>query len=96
MGEAIALYRERTRFTIIEEEESSSLYQLSTSLYFSLFSAAMAATAGCLGSPLSPTFLTSLALLSLSHSQLSFSVPIYRQEWCHNSSSSSTKMATNF
>ena len=65
-GEAIALYRERTRFTTIEEEESSPLWQLSTSLYFSLFSAAMAATAGCLGSPLSPTFLTSLALLSLS------------------------------
>jgi len=53
----------------------------------------MAATAGCLGSPLSPTFLTSLALLSLT--QLSFSVPIYRQEWCHSSSSSLTKMATN-
>jgi hypothetical protein len=47
MGEAIALYRERTRFTTIEEEESSPLYQLSTSLYFSLFSAAMVATAGC-------------------------------------------------
>jgi hypothetical protein len=66
-GEAIALYRERTRFTTIEEEESSPLWQLSTSLYFSLLSAAMAATTGCLGSPLSPTFLTSLALLSLSH-----------------------------
>jgi len=26
MGKAIALYRERTRFTIIEEEESSPLY----------------------------------------------------------------------
>jgi len=71
MGEAIALYRESTRFTTIEEEELSPLWQLSTSLYFSLFSAAMAATAGCLGSPLSPTFLTSLALLfplsTLSH-----------------------------
>jgi hypothetical protein len=66
-GEAITLYRERTRFTTIEEEESSPLWQLSTSLYFSLFSAAMAATAGCLGSPLSPTFLTSLALHFPSH-----------------------------
>jgi hypothetical protein len=66
-GEAIALYRESTRFTTIEKEESSPLWQLSTSLYFSLLSVAMAATASCLGSPLSPTFLTSLALLSLSH-----------------------------
>jgi hypothetical protein len=82
-GEAIALYRERTRFTTIEEEESSPLLQLSTSLYFSLFSAAMAATAGCLGSPLSPTFLTSLALHSLS--ALSFCsltyASIYRHKW---------------
>jgi len=63
-GEAIALYRKRTRFTTIEEEESSPLYQLSTSFYFSLLSAVMVATAGCLGSPLSPIFLTSLALHS--------------------------------
>ncbi|KAJ6987849.1 hypothetical protein NC653_020942 [Populus alba x Populus x berolinensis] len=68
--------RERTRFTTIEEEESSPLWQLSTSLYFSLLSAAMAATAGCLGSPLSPTFLTSFFLSTLSHLALKM-VPIY-------------------
>jgi len=54
MGEAIALYRERTRFTTIEEEESFPLQQLSTSLY-----STMAAT---VGSTLSLTFLSNICL----------------------------------
>ena len=98
-GEAITLYRESTRFTIIEEEESSPLWQLSTSLYFSLLSAAMAATAGCLGSPLSPTFLTSLALHShvCLYLQASMAAPLALLSTmvATNSSSSSTIVAAN-
>jgi len=44
----------------------------------------------------SPSF--SLVLFTFSQPSLillSLSVPIYKQEWCHNSSSSSTKVAAN-
>jgi hypothetical protein len=40
-------------------------------------------------------FSTALSTLSLSLCSLSLSVPFYRQQWCHNSSSSSTKVAAH-
>jgi len=83
-GEAISLYRERTRFTTIEEEESHPLFSNSQPHSISLFSVLQwQLLLAALGSPLSPIFLISLVALSLSALSFccSLSVPIYRLQW---------------
>jgi hypothetical protein len=79
-GEVICLYRERTRFTTIEEDDHPLFATLNLTLV-SLCSATMAATTCCPWQPtlsyISEIFLCTLTLSACSPNNAS----IYRQQW---------------
>jgi len=95
-GEVICLYRERTRFTTIEEDDHPLFATLNLTLV-SLCSATMAATTCC---PWQPTliFLKSFSALSLSQHALQI-MPLFignngRQEAINHGTNGGTTLAS--